>query len=154
MILFADTNWLVGAYFVERDDERTTIIERFARKHDLPWLVSHIVLLEARNVFGWAARELNPKEWRQLEADFGSRVLVDVMNWDLQRRRTMDLFQKYSHKAQIGTFDVALVGSALLAGATHFLSFDSKARALAAAERLIPFPALSSAERRLLSALR
>jgi hypothetical protein len=70
-------------------------------------------------VFGRISGEPDPPEWRWLEADFGRRVYPDAMNWDWQRQKTNELFARYSHKAEIGTFDTALVAPALLAGATH-----------------------------------
>ena len=154
MTLFADTNWLVAAYFQENDQDRFKIVERFARRQSLPWVTSHIVLLEACNVFAWVSREANSPEWRRLEADLGRRIHVDAMQWDRVRRRTIELFDRYSHKAQIGTFDTALVASALLTGATHFLTFDSKLKALAAAERLKVFPELTEADKTTLAKMR
>ena len=124
MTLFADTNWLVAGYFQERDEDRARIVERFTRQHSLPWVTSPVVLLEARIVFAWIAREVEPLEWRRLVADLGGRIYVDTMQWDRVRQQTLQLFARYSHKTQIGTFDTVLVASALLLGATHFLSFS------------------------------
>jgi hypothetical protein len=76
------------------------------------------------------------------EADFGGRLFVDPMNWDLLRRECNALFSKYAWKADLGTFDTAIVASVKLAGGTRFLSFDAKARALASAEGIGVFPAL------------
>ena len=47
-----------------------------------------------------------------------------------------------------------LVASALLAGATHFLSFDGKIKGLAAAERLTVFPEMTEAEKAVFARLR
>jgi predicted nucleic acid-binding protein len=89
-----------------------------------------------------------------LEADFGGRLYVDPMNWDLLRRECNALFLKYSYKANLGTFDTAIVASVKLAGGTRFLSFDATARSLASAEGIGIFPALEPAERRLLAQLK
>jgi hypothetical protein len=76
------------------------------------------------------------------------------MNWDLLRRECTRIFAKYAWKTKLGTFDVAIVASAILAGAVRFLSFDATARALAAAEGLEVFPALDVAGERLVSLLK
>ena len=154
----ADTNWLEAVYITpqRRDSDgrrREGIVERFARKHGGQLAVSHIVLLEVRNVFSRVTGESEPREWLQLEADFGSRVYVDPMNWDFLRRECNAIFGRYSRKTRLGTFDTAVVASAKLAGATQFLSFDSTARALAVAEGLKVFPALDVAAKRILSTL-
>ncbi|MBI4664424.1 MAG: hypothetical protein HY735_36985 [Verrucomicrobia bacterium] len=54
-------------------------------------------------------------------------------------------------KTQLGAFDPAVVASAKLAGGTRFLSIDSRAKALAAAEGLEVFPPLDAAGRRILA---
>jgi predicted nucleic acid-binding protein len=154
MTLFADTNWLVAAYFLKQDEERTAVVERFSRRHSLPWVMSHIVILEARNVFAWLAKEVRPPEWSRLQEDCGRRIYVDTMDWDRVRQQTKELVARYSHKAQLGTFDTVLVASALLTGATHFLSFDSKLKALAAVERLTVFPELTGGEKAIVAKLR
>ena len=154
MNAFADTNWLVAAYFIKQAASRTAVVERFTRKHGEPWVVSHVVLLEARNVFGWLSRTASPAEWDRLESDLGGRVFVDTMQWDRVRQKTLELFSRYSHRSAIGSFDTVLVASALLTGATHFLSFDSSAKALAAAERLAVFPELTVPEKAALAKLR
>lgn len=154
MTFFADTNWLAAAYFIRKDQGRTESVERHSRKQQQPWIVSHLVLLEARNVFGRLSGESNPVEWVRLQGDLGRRIYVGPMVWDLQRQRSLELLAKYSHKAALGTFDVALVASALLAGTTHFLSFDERAKALAVAERLAVYPALGGEGKGLLGILR
>lgn len=154
MTFFAGTNWLVAAYFVKRDEDRSAVVERFARKHRTCYVVSHLVLLEARNVFGRISGVADPPEWRRLEADFGRRLYPEPMNWDSQRQKTMELLVRYRHKAAIGTFDTALVASALLVGGTHFLSWDQPAKALAVAERLQVFPELNDPGKAILAALR
>jgi hypothetical protein len=111
------------------------------------------VLLEARNVFARATGESEPQEWTTLEADFGGRLYVDPMNWELLRRECVELFTRYAWKATIGTFDIAIIASAKLGGATRFLSFDMRAKALAAAERFEVFPPLNSGGKQLLARL-
>lgn len=155
----ADTNWLEAIYISPHLDdaealERERIVERFARKHGGQLVLSQVVLLEARNVFGWVTGESHPREWQQLEADFNRRIYVDPMNWDLLRRECHQMFARYANKAQLGTFDTAIVASAKLAGGTRFLSFDTRAKALAAAEGLAVFPPLEAEGKRILSRLR
>ena len=156
---FADTNWLASAYIEPHAEDteaakRRRVVERFMRQHGGQLAISHVVLLEARNVFSRITGEEQPREWQTLEADFGGRLYVDPMNWDLLRRECNALFLKYSYKANLGTFDTAIVASIKLAGGTRFLSFDATARSLASAEGFGIFPALEPAERRLLAQLK
>jgi predicted nucleic acid-binding protein len=156
---FADTNWLASAYIEPHAEDveavkRRRVVERFMRQQGGQLAISHVVLLEARNVFSRITGEEQPREWQTLEADFGGRLFVDPMNWDLLRRECNALFSKYSWKADLGTFDTAIVASVKLAGGTRFLSFDAKARALASAEGIGVFPVLETAERRLLEHLK
>ena len=147
---YADTNWLEAVYIgADADDaeglRRREIVERFARRHGGRLAISHIVLLEARNVFCRTTGESDPREWGLLEADFDGRIYVDPMNWDLLRRECYALFGRYGWKIQIGTFDTAIIAAAKLAGATQFLSFDTTAKALAVAEGIRVFPPLDAA---------
>jgi hypothetical protein len=156
---FADTNWLASVYIEPEaaDTEavrRRRIVERFMRQHGGQLAVSHVVLLEARNVFSRITCEQNPLEWQTLEADFDGRLYVDPMNWDLLRRECHKLFSKYAWKAALGSFDTAIIASVRLAGGTTFLSFDASARALASAEGIGVFPTLEPAERRVLAQLK
>ena len=156
---FADTNWLASVYIEPHAEDtesvkRRRIVERFMRQHGGQLAISHVVLLEARNVFSRITGEQQPQEWQVLEADFGGRLYVDPMNWDLLRRECNALSSKYAWKFGLGTFDTAIVACAKLAGATRFLSFDANARALASAEGIGVFPALEQAERRLLAQLK
>ncbi len=153
---FADTNWLVSAYIGPAADDaeavrRREIVERFLRRHGGQLVISQLVLLEARNVFSRVTQEAEPREWQLLEADFDGRLYVDPMNWDLLRQECNRLFSRYAAGTALGTFDTAIIASAKLAGATRFLSFDATAKALAAAERLEVFPALDTAESKLLA---
>jgi len=147
---FADTNWLASIYIEPSPADieavrRRTLVSRFMGRQGGQLLVSHIVLMEARNIFSRVTGEGVPREWLMLEADFDGRLYVDPMNWDLLRNECNALFSKYAWKADIGTFDTAIVASAKLAGARQFLSFDAMARALAVAEGLQVFPALDDA---------
>jgi predicted nucleic acid-binding protein len=156
---FADTNWLASVYIEPRAEDteavkRRRVVERFLRQHGGQLAISHVVLLEARNVFSRITSEQQPREWQTLEADFGGRLYVDPMNWDLLRRECNALFSKYAWKVGLGTFDTAIVAGAKLAGATRFLSFDANARVLASAEGIGVFPVLEQAERRLLAQLK
>jgi len=156
---FADTNWLASVYIEPHAQDaeaakRRRLVERFMRQHGGQLAISHVVLLEARNVFSRITGEEQPREWQTLEADFGGRLYVDPMNWDLLRRECNALFSKYAWKGDLGTFDTAIVASAKLSGGTRFLSFDAKARALASAEGIGVFPVLEPAERRLMAQLK
>ena len=156
---FADTNWLVAAYIEPDPDDaeairRREIVERFMRRRGGQLVVSHVVLLEARNVFSRVTQEAEPREWELLEADFDGRLYVDPMNWDFVRQECNRLFSRYAWKTAVGTFDTAIVASARLAGATRFLSFDATARVLATAEGTEVFPTLNTTERQILARLK
>ena len=129
-------------------------MERFARKHGGQLAVSHVVLLETRNVFSRVTGEARPREWEELETAFDGRLFVDPMNWDLLRCECLRLFSRYAWKLQLGTFDAAIVASAKLAGGTRFLSFDTTAKALAVVEGLDVFPPLDAQAKRIVSALK
>ncbi len=146
---FADTNWLASVYLEPALDDREgtrrrSVVERFMRRQGGRLVISHPVLLEARNIFSRVSGEPEPVEWRLLEDDFGGRLYVDPMNWDLLRGECNALFSKYAWKTNLGTFDTAIIASAKLAGARQFLSFDATACMLAAAEGLQVFPPLDA----------
>ncbi|MCI0745154.1 MAG: PIN domain-containing protein [Verrucomicrobia subdivision 3 bacterium] len=151
---FADTNWLTSVYIEPHPGDapavkRRQIVEQFMRRHGGQLAISHVVLLEARNLFSRITGEREPREWQMLEADFDGRLYVDPMNWDLLRRECHALFSRYAWKAEMGTFDTAIVASAKLAGATRFLSFDATARVIAAAQGIEVFPMLDAAGKRM-----
>ena len=133
---------------------RSATVERFMRKQGGQLGLSHVVYLEARNVFSRVAGEAEPEEWRQLEQGFGGRFYLDPMNWDLLRRETFRLIGKYAHKQTLGTFDLAVLASAKLAGATRLLSFDEALKAIAVAEGMKVFPPLEREGKQLLARLR
>ncbi len=67
---FADTNWLEAMFFDLTDADkqsRPDIVRRFLRHHGGPIGLSHLVYLEARNVFSRVSGEAEPKEWRQFQ---------------------------------------------------------------------------------------
>lgn len=142
---FADTNWLEAMFFKVRQDGRDVTVGRFIRNHKPPIVVSQIVALEARNVFTRMSGEPEPEEWREFQED--ARFYRDPINWDLLRRDVFALIFRYGNKETFGTFDLAVLASAKLAGATRLLSFDGKLKALAAAEGLDVFPPLTDQER-------
>jgi len=160
MNIFADTNWLEAIYFKPTEHsaseakQRHALVERRMRKLSSPLLTSHIVLLEARNVFSRLARVSKPIEWERLVADFDGRIFVDPMNWEILRQQSNLLFERFSHKAVLGTFDVTLIASAQLAGARELLSFDERLKAVATCLGIDVFPALGSVGKRLLTELR
>jgi len=154
---FADTNWLEAMFFNLTDADRKprhAIVRRFLRQHGGPIGISHLVYLEARNVFTRVSGEAEPKEWKQLQQELNGRFYLDPMNWDFLRRDTFALIAGYGHKETLGTFDLALLASAKLSGATRLLSFDQSLKAVAVAEGLDVFPPLDSAGRQLLSKLK
>lgn len=156
---FADTNWLVALY-LEPDPanaearQRRATVERYMRRHNDQLAISHIVLLEARNVFSYITGEPLPVEWTDLEADFDGKLFVDPMNWYLLRRECDEIISRYSRRMELGTFDVAMLASAKLAGGKNFLSFDEQLKALAVAEKLDVFPALNANGKAMLHELR
>ncbi len=144
---FADTNWLVALYSEKpaaKKDSWHITVANFMRKHGGQLALSQIVLLEARNIFSRLTKQASPPEWEEIVHDFGGKLYVDQLNWSLLRRDAEALFSRYSTKESIGTLDALVVVSAKHAGATRFLSFDSLAAALAAAEGLAVFPPLNS----------
>lgn len=154
---FADTNWLEAMFFesaLREQQARRAIVDRFLRQHGGQIGLSHIVYLEARNVFSRISGESEPEEWRQLQAGFSGRFYLDPMNWEFLRRDTFTLFAKYARKATLGTLDLALLASAELAGATRLLSFDDTLKAVALAEGLPVFPELGPEGKSLLAQLR
>jgi len=157
MIPFADTNWLVAAYLPRRDEGRARITERFTdKRRRCPWRLSPLVYLEARNVFGHAEGGPHGKAWQRLSADLGGLLQLETMDWLQVQQRAFALSERYSHKAKLGSFDLAIIAHAGLCGATHFLCFDTNscARALAAAERMQVWPPLVEADKAKLAALR
>lgn len=159
MIVFADTNWLEALYFEPKPDDREAvtragIVERRMRKNPGPLTVSHIVLLEARNVFGRLSRKPQPEEWQDLLNDFNGRIFVDPMNWDSLRQEVNRIFERFSHKTTIGTLDAALLASARMAGAREIVSFDERLKAIAACSQMEVFPKLGPEGKALYAQLR
>ena len=156
---FADTNWLSALYLEAdpRDQQavaRRVTVDRFMRAHGGQLALSHVVLLEARNVFSRVTGERTPMEWADLAADFDGKLYVDPMNWHLLRRECDAMFARHAWQTDLGTFDVAIIASAKLAGAKTVLSFDSKLKALAVAEGLEVFPPLDAAGKTTLARLK
>jgi predicted nucleic acid-binding protein len=151
---FADTNWLVALYSSHERESQHRIAAKFMRCHGGQLLLSQPVLLEARNIFSRKTGRPDPPEWEELTGDFDGKLFVDPMNWHLLRRETEILLSRYAWRTSIGTLDALIVASAKLAGATRFLSFDSLATVLAAAEDMDVFPELDAEAKRLLKALR
>lgn len=159
MNAFADTNWLEALYLKPDPENRSgmmrkAIAERRMRHQREPLLISHIVLLEARNVFSRVTGQRSPIEWEDLLSDFNGRLFVDPMNWDILRQATNRIFEQFSYKVVIGTFDATLIASAQLAGALELLSFDETLKALASALDIKVFPELRSEGKTLLAKLR
>lgn len=153
---FADTNWLEAMFFSLAADKKSRrgIVDRFLRQNPGQLGLSHLVYLEARNVFSRVSGEAEPPEWKQLQAGLSGLFYLDPMNWDLLRRDAFALFSKYSPKVTVGTFDLTLLASAKLAGATRLLSFDQTLKALAVAEGLEVFPELNETGKTLLVRLK
>jgi predicted nucleic acid-binding protein len=154
---FADTNWLEAMFFnLTNTDKnsRPATVRRFLRQHGGQIVLSHLVYLEARNVFTRISGEAEPEEWTQLQQDLTGRFYLDPMNWDYLRRDTFELIARYGHKETLGTFDLALLASAKLSGATRLLSFDNLLKAVAVAEGLDVFPPLDFAGKQLLAKLK
>src|SRR5947207_14366535 len=122
MIAFADTNWLVAAYFL---NDRTATVERFSARRDWPWHVCQPVLLECHAVFPRLAKVANPPQFNHLKADLGTKILYQSFPWDDLQERAKELLAHYAHKTEIGVFDAMIVAAAKAAGATWFLCFDA-----------------------------
>jgi len=153
MIAFADTNWLVAAYFV---NSRTPVVQRFAARNDLPWQVCAPVLLECHAVFPRLARLSDPPQLGQLRADLGGKLVLHPFTWDDLARHAESLLSQYAHKAQISVIDAMVIAAAKAAGAGWLLCFDtgSNTRALAAAVRLHVFPDLTEEDEKRLATLK
>lgn len=159
MNAFADTNWLEAIYFKPHPDDKDAIskavtVERRMRKHSGPLIISQIVLLEARNVFNRLSGKSNPEQWQHLLSDFNGRIFVDPMNWDLLRQETYRIFELFSHKVSLGSFDATLIASARLAGAREIMSFDQRLKAVSACLGFEVFPALDAEGRDLRAKLK
>jgi predicted nucleic acid-binding protein len=153
MIAFADTNWLVAAYFV---NDRTPVVRRFATKNDWPWHLSPPVLLECEAVFPRLAKAAAPPQLKSLQAHLGSKLMAHSFPWDDLQTRASNLLAQYAHKAEIGVFDAMILSAAAAAGADWFLCFDtgSNARALAAVLRMHVFPDLTNEDSKRMATLR
>jgi predicted nucleic acid-binding protein len=154
---FADTNWLEALYFESPEPEqqaREATAQRFMRKHGGLLAISQLVYFEARNVFSRTAQESEPEEWRRFQGDFKSLIYLDPLNWDFVRRDAFALFARYAPRATLGSMDVGILASAILSGATRFLSFDETLKALAVAEGIEAFPPLTSEGKSILAKLK
>jgi len=143
---FADTNWLEAMFFDFPEGEmrsRRGAVERFLRQHGGQIGLSHVVYLEARNVFSRITGEVEPEEWRELQAGLNGKFYLDPMNWDYLRREVFELVNRYAWRETLGTFELAVLASAKLAGGTRLLSFDEGLKALAVAEGMRVWPPLS-----------
>lgn len=106
---FADTNWLEAMFFNLTDTDkksRSATVQRFLRQHSGPIGLSHLVYLEARNVFSRISGEAEPEEWRLLQHELNGRLYLDPMNWDFLRRESFALIARYGFKESLGTFDL------------------------------------------------
>ncbi len=153
MIAFADTNWLVAAYFV---NDRTPIVQRFASKSDQPWHLSPPVLLECHAVFPRLAKAAAPAPLNKLQADLGTKLILHAFPWEDLQARAKSLLGQYAHKVEIGVLDAMILSAAKAAGAEWFLCFDtgSNAWALAAVLKLRVFPDLSDKDKPRVAVLR
>lgn len=158
MSLFADTNWLEALYIKPEAEDRAAIrrgeLAKARLKRGEVLVISPIVLMEARNVFSRITKNARPAQWDELEGDFDGSIFVDPMNWNLLRRQTDQIFERFSHRAVIGTLDAAIVASAELAGARQFLSFDEHIKGLAVAVGIPVYPDLSADGRAFLAKLK
>ena len=133
---------------------RATLVERWMRKYSGQLAISEFVLLEARNVFSRVSGKPRPLEWEHLKGDLGRRLTVEPFRWEPLREQTFKIFDRLSHKLNLGTFDATLLASVLLSGARPLLSFDQTLRRAASAYQIPVFPILSSAEMALLRSLK
>ncbi len=153
----ADSNWLTALYVAPGDAEakaRRATVDRFMRRQTQPLLVSRLVWWETRNVFSRVTGQKQPAEWQALAGDVGTKLLFPELNEAKLEERAFALMARYSRKATLGTFDIFIIATALLADGERVLSFDGLARALASAEDLDVFPELTAAEKSLRSRLK
>lgn len=73
--------------------------------HDPLLFVSAPVLLEARNVFARASRELNSAEWQALVADQGNGLTLTPHDWSEIVAQAEELTDQYAHKGTISSGD-------------------------------------------------
>lgn len=146
MKLFADTNWLCAALLDQK--ERTVIVERFQRRHSEAVTICPPVLVETRKVLAHHFATPRSEAWLQLEKSIGTRIRLES-DWPHLERKSIELLERYAPKGETGTFDLFILGGALLSGASHFLSFDSGSnlRALAALQKLEVIPPLSEEDK-------
>jgi predicted nucleic acid-binding protein len=151
-----DTNWLEAMFFDPRDEggkARRATVDRFLRTQQRgQLLVSQIVILEARNVFSRASARPEPDAWTKFEVD--RRFYRDSLDWDKTKRDVFALVFRYGHKLTLGTFDLAVLASSRLSGATRLLVFDETLKAVATAEGLEVFPPLDEKGQAVLAKLR
>ena len=87
----------------------------------------------------------------QFEADIheGIRLRLEDVDWPDAFQQAESLARRFSRALRPGGHDLVLVASAVIMGATWFLSFDhnSRQRALAAAAGLRVWPALDKDEK-------
>jgi len=154
--LFADTNWLVAAYFRKKAADRSAIVQRHSIRVDLPWFISSPVWMECENTFRTISADPNPAEWVSLQEDLGDRIEMPENNWDTICTKAKELMRRFSHQGRLGTMDVMILASALKLEATHFLSFDtnSHARALAAVLKLKVYPDLTGEDKARMASFR
>lgn len=150
----ADTNWLVAMFFTQPGlmAARNKIVSQYLRHHSGQMLVTAIAGIEVENVFRHESGESDPAELNEFKTD--PRFYREPMNWHALARETESIFRRYAHKSRIGTFDVTLLASAKLDGATHLLSFDEKFKAMAVAEGIEVFPPLNDEGRAHLAELK
>src|SRR5947208_3303768 len=100
MKIVVDTNWLVPAYFIKRNQPRTEIVSHFAQRTDERWTVPAPVLLEARNVFAGYSGKVNCPEWKQLKGDIGTKLLLPQFSWEEIVSKAEELSDRFSAKAR------------------------------------------------------
>lgn len=139
-MVYADTGFLLSLYLSETT---TAAASTAVRRLRAPLPLTSLTRLELRNglrlaVFRGALREEQRAQcWAQVEEDVASGVYaaVEVPRPDLYGKAILLVD---AHGARLGarTLDVLHVAAAAVLGATTFLSFDRRQRALAQAARM------------------
>ena len=149
---FADTNWLEAMFFELTGDKqsRRSIVDRFLRRNPGQLGLSHLVYLEARNVFSRVSGETEPPEWN------GERTRPRV-RFSAPSRKTWgrEIVRSFAT-------GVRAQGAGCEGASSHtrgrvcspIPEFDQTLKAVAVAEGLEVFPELNEAGKTLLAQLR
>jgi predicted nucleic acid-binding protein len=132
---YADTSFLVSLYL--SDGNSTQAIAAVQALDDaLP--VTDFHWLELQNALSLAVFQKRITEdqasqsWQDAQSDFDNgRLIPCLLNWQATFRLARDLAKTETPETGARSLDVLHVASALLIGASDFLTFDNRQRSLA-----------------------